>query len=147
MRDAYASAGSLVPQPSGEQCEPRAEINQPGRHPHDEPAELLIFERRQPPGDRQIAARRVPDACRHREQRAEKAGVNGSRENIQNSDAIGIASARVEQRPPKQQRREEESGVLRGVNPVVVERCVEQGREMPDPKGRGMKSTRRKVDR
>src|SRR5215217_185197 len=75
-------------QPSREQRQPRAQIDEARRNPHNQTAELLIFDGAQAPGLRGIGVWTVPNRSGEGEQRAENTGVYRRREYIEQSSSI-----------------------------------------------------------
>src|SRR5947199_2514009 len=62
-------------QPGRKQGQPQHDEEDPGRHPHDEPGELLVLQRREPPGRRPRLVDGIPEPRRESEESAEDAAV------------------------------------------------------------------------
>ena len=78
--------------------------------------------------------RRVPDARRDRQQRAEHAAMNRGGEHVDDRRAVAEAAvAAVRDAPPEQRRGAEETEVLDDVHAFVLERGVVERRHVPDP--------------
>src|SRR5581483_2275141 len=79
-------------EPAREQGKAGGDVDESGRHPHDEPAELLVFKRSESPGCGCRGIRRIPDGGRESEQRAEDGGVDGGGEYIKDRRAGAVAA-------------------------------------------------------
>jgi hypothetical protein len=76
-----------LPQPNSRDRQGRREEDHSARHPHDEAADLLIVQRREPADARSREIRGVPDARGKGEEGAEDAGVHRRREDGQYRNA------------------------------------------------------------
>ena len=83
-------------QPQRQQPQSRSQIDHARRNPHDQTADLLIFQRRKPPSRRRRGVGRIPSRTGKREQGSENAGVNRGGENIQNARSVAGPAIRVE---------------------------------------------------
>src|SRR3954453_12567674 len=107
MRVSPDSAGARTADPQPRERQRRNGINEPGRHPHDESGELLVFERGQSPFGRERRLARIPEVARDRQKDAEDAGVEGGDKEVEHRRAIAAPPRPpVHQRPPEQERGE-----------------------------------------
>src|ERR1043166_7847220 len=132
------------PPPAGEEHEARGDVDQPRRNPHDESAELLVFERRQPPSLGRRLVSRIPDRRSEGDERAQSAAVDGRGEQVEHARAVAHPPPPpVDDCPPEEERRQEEAQVLCRVHPLVVNRRLKEHRRVPDPQGRRVNRPRR----
>src|SRR5579862_1551955 len=68
--------GVAFAQPMSEERKPRTHVDDTGRHPHYQSADLLVLERRESPGGRRGGIGRIPYRAREGEQRAQNAGMH-----------------------------------------------------------------------
>ena len=73
--------------------QPRDDIHRTRRHPHDEAAELLIFQRRQAPGLCRLKVFRVPHHTGERDECSKQPAVNRGREHVQYRDSVAHRGA------------------------------------------------------
>src|SRR3569833_3869208 len=106
-------------QPQRDQGEARHQVDDAGRNPHDESADLLILESRQTCLRRGESRDGIPGGTGKRQQRPQDARVNSSREEVNESLSICRSFSGIEQRPPVEQRRAQKADVLKGVNSAV----------------------------
>src|SRR5579875_2449551 len=120
-------------EPGGEQRQTSSEIDEAGRHPHDQAAELLVLQRCEPPGLSGRAVGGIPDVRSEGEQRAECSGVNGSGEDVKKGRAVGSASMAVKDGPPEEQCRKEKAQMLSAVGEIAAQSELEEIGHVPDP--------------
>src|SRR5205823_14763809 len=98
-----------VPDPEGGQDQRRTGIDRARRYPHDDPGELLIFQRRQSPCCGRAGLWRIEQAWRQRHQCPQHAGMQHGDKEMPRCQP-GITPSK--HRPPEYHRSEEETEML-----------------------------------
>src|SRR5947209_10757910 len=127
------------------EIEGEAEIDQSGRYPHHKACELLVLERRKPADCSELALLRIPGLAREGQENAKHRAVQAGEEQASDSDAVTtLAQWPVEQRPPKQDRAEEEARMLQTVHRDVGQYRIVENRHVPGPQRNSVDDGRHK---
>src|ERR1700753_3855441 len=118
-------------QPFGKEDQSADYVYEAGGNPHDQAPYLLVFEGCQSPVGRGGRVNRIPDRRGKSTESPENTGVHSGGEQIQHTGTVTDFTVRIKERPPEKQCRPEEAYVLRGMNPVIVERCLEEAGHVP----------------
>src|SRR5215831_12478657 len=101
--------GAQPPNPEGQGSE---QVDGPSRYPHDEPPELLVLERREPPR-RGVRVCRIPGRGGQRQQGPKQAAVQRGGKHSQHCDPVALQLLMaIEQGPPEVDRRSKKTQVL-----------------------------------
>ena len=123
----------------------RGRVDHSHRHPHQQPAKLLVLKRSQSPGRSRVQVSRIPDHRGERQQRSQCAAMRRRAKDVQGGRSIvHDGSANAVQCGPENQRAQEEAEVLRSMYGIGGQSRLVQRRDMPDPEGDSFDDPRRK---
>src|SRR5438270_5746870 len=108
------------PQPCRKQRQSGGHVDDSGRNPHDQSADLLVLKRRQSPHGSGGRIGRINYNRSERKQSSEYAGVNCGCENVDDSRPVARAAAAVEQSPPEEKGGNKKAEMLRGMDPFAT---------------------------